>query len=129
MCSASGLMLKKKVFDHPLTITTRRCFDVDSTSFERYGRQMDVETTLCAYWEAYTLLTVCNRSVKTFSIYLFYTSQSYAQDVVLTSFQRHLNVMDVRWTLKQRCVLTGKLILYLPYVTALSNLFLFIFLH
>ena len=27
---------------------TRRCFDVDSTSFERYGRQMDVETTLCA---------------------------------------------------------------------------------
>ena len=31
---------------------TRRCFDVDSTSFERYGRQMDVvETTLCAYWE------------------------------------------------------------------------------
>ena len=29
---------------------TRRWFDVDSTSFERYGRQMDVETTLCAYW-------------------------------------------------------------------------------
>ena len=33
---------------------TRRCFDVDSTSFYRYGRQiqMDVETTLCAYWDA-----------------------------------------------------------------------------
>ena len=30
------------------------------------------------------------------------------QDVVLTSIQRHLNVTDVRWTLKQRCVLTGK---------------------
>ena len=30
---------------------TRRCFDVNSTSFERYERQMDVETTLCAYWE------------------------------------------------------------------------------
>ena len=30
---------------------TRRCFDVNLTSFERYGRQMDVETTLCAYWE------------------------------------------------------------------------------
>ena len=30
-----------------------------------------------------------------------------SQDVVLTSSQRHLNVMDVRWTLKQRCVLTG----------------------
>ena len=29
---------------------TRRCFDVDSTSFERYRRQIDVESTLCAYW-------------------------------------------------------------------------------
>ena len=29
------------------------------------------------------------------------------QDVVLTSIQRHLNVMDVRRTLKQRCVLTS----------------------
>ena len=29
---------------------TRRCFDVDSTLFKRYGRQMDVDTTLCAYW-------------------------------------------------------------------------------
>ena len=27
-----------------------------------------------------------------------------AQDVILTSIQRFLNVMDVRWTLKQRCV-------------------------
>ena len=27
---------------------TRHCFDVVLTSFERYGRQMDVETTLCA---------------------------------------------------------------------------------
>ena len=35
-----------------LPANTRRCFDVDSTSFERYGRQMDVETTLCAYWVA-----------------------------------------------------------------------------
>ena len=26
------------------------CFDVDSTSFERYKRQIDVESTLCAYW-------------------------------------------------------------------------------
>ena len=24
--------------------------DVDPTFFERYGRQMDVKTTLCAYW-------------------------------------------------------------------------------
>ena len=29
---------------------TRRCFDSVSTSFDRYGRQMDVETRLCAYW-------------------------------------------------------------------------------
>ena len=30
---------------------TRRCFDVNSTSFERYGRQIDVEATLCVYWD------------------------------------------------------------------------------
>ena len=30
---------------------TRRYLDVDLTTFERYGRQMDVKTTLCAYWE------------------------------------------------------------------------------
>ena len=29
------------------------------------------------------------------------------QDVVSKSFERHLNVGDVRWTLKQRRVLTG----------------------
>ena len=40
-----------------------------------------------------------------------------AQDVVLTSIQRHLNVMDVRWTLKQRCVLTGRTL-------CISNFFL-----
>ena len=28
------------------------------------------------------------------------------QDVILTSIQRFLNVMDVKWTLKQCCVLT-----------------------
>ena len=38
----------------------------------------------------------------------FYTSLL-TQDVVLTSIQRHLNVMDGRWTLKQRCVLTGSI--------------------
>ena len=37
------------------------------------------------------------------------------QDVVLTSFQRHLTVMDVRWTLKQRCVLTGCLSMIIKY--------------
>ena len=39
------------------------------------------------------------------SLRLVYTLLT--QDVVLTSFQRHLIVMDVRWTLKQRRVLTG----------------------
>ena len=33
-----------------LTCYTRRCFDVNSTSFERYGRQMDVETTSILVW-------------------------------------------------------------------------------
>ena len=30
-------------------VKTRRYMDVDSTFFERYGRQMDVKTKLCAY--------------------------------------------------------------------------------
>ena len=38
-----------------ILVNTRRCLDVVSTFFERYGRQMDVETTSCAiyndpYW-------------------------------------------------------------------------------
>ena len=39
---------ERKIFHHPAN--TSCCFDVVLTSFERYGRQMDVETTLCAYW-------------------------------------------------------------------------------
>ena len=56
---------------------------------------------------------------------MYHTYNSYhnmTQDVVLTSIQRHLNVMDVRWTLKQRCVLTGK---YDNYVNSLFSLFLY----
>ena len=34
-----------------ISINTKRYFDVDSTFFESYGRQMDVKTTLCAYWD------------------------------------------------------------------------------
>ena len=41
-----------------LHANTGRCFDVVLTSFERYGRQMDVETTLCAYWTALSSLRV-----------------------------------------------------------------------
>ena len=39
---------KRKLITYP--DNTRRWFDVVSTSFDRYGRQMNVETTLCAYW-------------------------------------------------------------------------------
>ena len=63
-----------------IPVSTRRYLDVDSTVFERYGRQMDVKTTLCGYWVK-NLLT---------------------QNVI----QRFLNVMDARWALKQRFTLT-----------------------
>ena len=46
--SPNQMLRDVKTEDYPAN--TRRCFDVDSTSFERYGCQMDVETTLCAYW-------------------------------------------------------------------------------
>ena len=32
---------------------------------------------------------------------------SLLKDIIWTSIQRLFNVMDARWTLKQRCVLTG----------------------
>ena len=31
-------------------VRTQRCFDVHMTSFERYGRCIDVKTTSSAYW-------------------------------------------------------------------------------
>ena len=34
-----------------ILVNTRRYLDVDSTSFGRYGRQMDVRTTLCVLTE------------------------------------------------------------------------------
>ena len=41
-------------------------------------------------------------------INVIYLHPLLTQDVVLTSIQRHLTViMDARWALKQRCVLTG----------------------
>ena len=33
-----------------IPVSTRHWMDVDSTFFECCGRQMDVKTTLCAYW-------------------------------------------------------------------------------
>ena len=53
--------------------------------FERYERQMYVETTLClSLGKQFLSGTTC--------------------DFVLTSIQCNLNVMDVRCTLKERCV-------------------------
>ena len=38
-------------------INTRRYLDVDSTFFERHGRQVDGKTTLCAYWAHHVCTT------------------------------------------------------------------------
>ena len=50
-------LIKKKVYEvreercknKVNTLSTQVDLDVDSTSFERYGRQMNVKITLCAY--------------------------------------------------------------------------------
>ena len=39
-----------KYYVIPPDVNTRRYLDIDSMLFERYGRQMDVKTILCAYW-------------------------------------------------------------------------------
>ena len=49
---------------------------------ERYERQMNVKTMFCTFWEL--------------------VSFHLRQCVIWTLFQCSLNVMDVRWTLKQR---------------------------
>ena len=58
---------------------------VDSTSFERYGRQMDVEKR----WMLPGVLMkkYCTNRCKLIS--------DQPQDVILTSNQHHLNVVDV----------------------------------
>ena len=48
--SARFKLLELGLYMNP--INTRRHLDVDSTLFERPGRQMDIETTLCAYSKA-----------------------------------------------------------------------------
>ena len=37
------------LFGCPFSVNTRRFLDVDSTFFNGYGRQMDVEITFCAF--------------------------------------------------------------------------------
>ena len=40
-------------------------------------------------------------------VFLYVEDCSLLKQVIWTSFQRFFNVIDVRWTSKQRCVLTG----------------------
>ena len=77
-----NFIMSLKCFERQMDAKTFswRCLDVHSMSFESYGRQMNVRTTLCVY-------TVLPK-----------------QDTILTSIQFLLNVMNVRWTLKQLCV-------------------------
>ena len=48
-------------------VNTKRHMDVDLTSFERYGRQMNVKITLCAYWYC------INVTFNVFFILIFYS--------------------------------------------------------
>ena len=48
--SARFKLLELGLYMNP--VNTRRFLDVNSTLFERPGRQMDIETTLCAYSKA-----------------------------------------------------------------------------
>ena len=49
-------------FSRYFPVDTRRYLDVDLTSFERYGRQMDVKTSLCAYWKVVPSLKISSVS-------------------------------------------------------------------
>ena len=62
----------------PPPANTRRCFDVVSTLFERYGRQMDVETTLCA------------SGTKPFQLFCYFFS------IIVQRFQRMESVFPFR---------------------------------
>ena len=42
--------LKIRKLLYSFSVRTRRYFDIHTTSFQRYGRCMDIETTLYAYW-------------------------------------------------------------------------------
>ena len=46
---ASGQI--KKYTDYSIPVSTRRRFDVHTTSITLKRRRMDVKTTLCAYWD------------------------------------------------------------------------------
>ena len=59
MCAAVLMMLRRSLLRMSLCsilpVNTGRYLYVDSMSFERYGRQIDVKTTSCAYWDSYPL--------------------------------------------------------------------------
>ena len=44
-------MIKKELDIGAIPPNTRLYLDFDSKFFERYGRQLDVKTTLCIYWD------------------------------------------------------------------------------
>ena len=43
--------VKKKMNKCFIPVNTRHYLDIHSTFYERYGRQIDVKTTLSAYWD------------------------------------------------------------------------------
>ena len=81
---------------------TRRCLDVDSTLFERYGLQIDNKTTLCACWDVISkqLISDCvhpettNRLLKIpFFYFQFYHH-----------FAKDLSLQDTRWITRRAMV-------------------------
>ena len=58
---------KNTLYTRKNPVNTRRYLDVDSTSFERHGRRMNVKITLCAYWVTFK----CN-GLKTLTIHPSY---------------------------------------------------------
>ena len=105
--------IKTKFIIYHYPVDTRRCLDGHSTSFERNERQMDVKTTLCSYsnlanikfhkmlfWRRFNVLNVID-------VWYRWTSNNVVclqknlltQDVIRTSIQRFMYVMDVKTTL------------------------------
>ena len=74
-------ILETKYREHP--VRTRRCFEVRTTSFWRYGCCMDVKTTSCAYW-AISISTLSATYCATFYLELspsFFKSHYYTLSV------------------------------------------------
>ena len=74
---------------------------------------MDVKTPSCAYKNPVNKSCYLNVNSKLFGRNAMNVDTMLCAykipDVILTSFQQFLNVMDVRWTLGQCCVITSRL--------------------